>query len=273
MPELPEVETIRIGIESVVIRQTILQVHRSVHPLRGNFTATKSHRLEGQMIKEVQRRGKYLLLRFANQEILMIHLGMSGQLLIDPLKQTMHDHMLIVLSSNNQIVYRDPRRFGMLAIYEDIAVFEQEKLLGPDGNSPKLTAEYLKQFCQNKKKTIKALLMDQKIIAGIGNIYASEILFVTQVSPFKTGEELTEDEYQKIAIYTKNILQTAITVGGTSLKDYRQVNGNLGYFQQQLKVYNKAGALCNVCKHIIERCIQAGRATFYCPKCQEVERI
>lgn len=269
MPELPEVETVRCGISPVVVGQKILKAQRSRHHLRGKLTTQTIAELNGKSIEEVQRRGKYLLICLSTQEILMIHLGMSGQLLINPLHQNAHDHLCVELSSNNRMVYRDPRRFGMLSLYENIPSFEKEKQLGPDGNSPQCTTEYIWQACQNTSKTIKSLLMDQRIIAGIGNIYASEILFATKVSPFKTGVLLTEYEFQQLTIQTKKILQAAIRAGGTSLKDHRQANGKLGYFQQQLNVYNKAGTECSICKCIIARDIQEGRATFYCPQCQQ----
>ena len=270
MPELPEVETVRKGIEPIVTGQKILVVQRSTDHLRGNFTIEAGKGLPGKIIHGTQRQGKYLLLSLSTQEVLMIHLGMSGQLLINPSNTTVHDHLCVSLSQNNKLVYRDPRRFGMLSLYDSISVFEKEKQLGPDGISPTLTPTYIRQSCQHKHKTIKALLMDQKIIAGIGNIYASEILFAAQVSPLKPANRLTANEYRQIIFYTKQILRTAIIAGGTSLKDHRQANGKLGYFQQKLKVYNKTGTACSMCNSVIQRCIQEGRATFYCPKCQQI---
>ena len=272
MPELPEVETVRRGIESIVTGQTVLRVQRSAHHIRGNFTAQKCAELEGKIIQAVQRRAKYLLLCFSTQEILMIHLGMSGQLLINPLHQSAHDHLCVELSSKNRMVYRDPRRFGMLSLYEDMNSFEQDKHLVPDGTSPQLTTEYMRLVCNKHNKNIKALIMDQRIISGIGNIYASEILFSAKISPFKTTAKLSKNECEQIALHTNKILQAAINAGGTSLKDHTQANGKLGYFQQQLNVYNKAGNLCNVCQHIIDSSVQEGRTTFYCPQCQKVEQ-
>ncbi|MBD3610474.1 MAG: bifunctional DNA-formamidopyrimidine glycosylase/DNA-(apurinic or apyrimidinic site) lyase [Gammaproteobacteria bacterium] len=271
MPELPEVETTRRGIEPHTLHQTIDNVIIRQRQLRWPITAGLAQKLCGHVINSVQRRGKYLLLGI-NGGTLLIHLGMSGNLrMVDANEPAAkHDHVDIVLSNGQSLRFHDPRRFG--AILYTTKPAAQHKLLaslGPEPLGDDFSAERLYQRSRNKKCTIKSFIMDAKIVVGVGNIYASESLFRAGIHPKRTAGQVSLTRYQKLAKAIVEVLNEAIEQGGTTLKDFIGGDGKPGYFQQTLAVYGREGEACVTCGKPIKQITLGQRSTFYCPKCQK----
>lgn len=278
MPELPEVETIRLGLTPVLRKQTITKVLVKRHDLRQPIPKDFARRLTGLTINRLSRRAKYLLMHFEGQNFcLLIHLGMSGRLLVFakdmPIDKSPHDHWSFEFKSGTRLVYRDPRRFG-LALLLEVKDINKHRLLSHLGVEPfdkAFNSDFLEKMFKGKKVSIKNAIIDQKIIVGVGNIYASEVLFRTKLSPFKPSGQVSKTELQSLVMSLQIVLQEAIAAGGSTLKDHRRPSGELGYFQFSFKVYDREGLTCLVCKKkSIERVVQAGRSTFYCPHCQKL---
>jgi formamidopyrimidine-DNA glycosylase len=279
MPELPEVETVRKGLEPAMTGKKLadIKVHRA--DLRVPFPADLE-RLKGKTVSRLARRAKYLLIHFKD-DILVIHLGMSGQMIVEhdmksyELKK--HDHMVITMTGGTGVVFNDPRRFGMAILVkeEDLAEHPSFKALGPEPLSNSFNGPVLHDTIKAKNTPVKSALLDQRVVAGIGNIYACEALFEARIDPRKKASVLTAVKCEDLAKALKSVLTRAIAAGGSSLKDYRQADGSLGYFQHSFLVYDKEGEACPRCpangkkKHTIHRITQAGRSTFYCPGCQK----
>ncbi len=271
MPELPEVETSRRGIEPHILKQTVSEVIIRQKQLRWPIPATLKKQLIKQQIQQVERRGKYILLRTGAGTVIL-HLGMSGSLRITD-KNTpaeKHDHLDICFKHKKILRLRDPRRFGSV-LWTKADPLKHRLLikLGPEPLSTDFNAEYLYSASRNRKIAIKTLLMNSHIVVGVGNIYASESLFQAGINPKCTAHKISMARYQKLVTAVKNILQLAIKQGGTTLKDFTHEDGKPGYFQQTLAVYGRAGEPCIQCGNNIKQFTQAQRSTFYCSQCQQ----
>lgn len=271
MPELPEVETTVTGIKACLTKHTIKKVIVRNPNLRWPINADLANILPGKIAQSVVRRGKYILVNF-KLGTLIIHLGMSGKLCVTdkiepPLK---HDHVDIFLGKY-LIRYNDPRRFGCM-LWTTTSPFEHQliKNLGVEPLTTAFNAKYLLTKAQNKKTTIKQFLMNHNIVVGIGNIYACEILFKAKIHPISSAAKLDLQQYQAIVKYAKQILKLAITQGGTTLKDFKHGENQLGYFAQKLAVYGKDGQKCTKCNNPVKSIVLGQRSTFFCDSCQTV---
>ena len=269
MPELPEVETIKRGIEQLV-GQTISDLVVRNHNLRYKIDQNLYNQLISKKITKLSRRAKYLILEL-NVGFIIIHLGMSGSIALlntktVPIKQ--HDHVDIVF---NQFIlrYNDPRRFGLILYTDNLASCTLLNHLGPEPLDPEFSAKYLLTKVNKRKSSIKQLIMNNKIVVGVGNIYACEALFLAKISPLRSGERITPLEAKNLAKAIKQVLLLAIEMGGSSLRDYKQTNGNLGYFQNIHHVYGKASQKCVTCASLILEKKLGQRNSFYCPNCQK----
>ena len=271
MPELPEVETVCRGIRPLLIGQQIAQVVVRCAALRWPVPVTVlQEALPGATMQQVTRRGKYLLLHL-EQGCLIVHLGMSGRLQLLPTcpPPGKHDHLDLLLANGDCLRYTDPRRFGSLLWTTDAP--DRHPLLanlGPEPLSEFFTAPTLWQQARTKRVAVKSFLMDSRIVVGIGNIYAAEILFDAQLHPARPAGSLSEDAWHRVVKATRETLLTAIERGGTTVKDYRQADGNLGMFQQELRVYGRQGEPCRRCATPLVTLRLGGRASCYCPSCQ-----
>ena len=270
MPELPEVETVRIGLEAQIGCNRIIGVEIRRYDLRIPIPEDLKTRLLECRISSYSRRGKYLLLHLNNHNIWLIHLGMSGRIIVNsgnPEILGKHDHLVVNFEGSLQLVYNDPRRFGLIDIIGN-DILQSHRLLssmGPEPLSESFNAEVLISALKNRKISIKAALLDQKIVAGIGNIYACEALFYAQISPKRTAANIRIYQARRLVSAIKFVLEKAIESGGSSLKDYVNTSGELGYFQHNFSVYGKEGKPCRECGKEIKKIIQNGRSTFFCP--------
>ncbi|MFC1750023.1 bifunctional DNA-formamidopyrimidine glycosylase/DNA-(apurinic or apyrimidinic site) lyase [Pseudomonadota bacterium] len=270
MPELPEVETTRSGIAPHVENKTISQVVVRCKKLRYPVPTRMAKEALGQRVDIVERRGKYLLLRTVAGTIL-VHLGMSGSLrLVDSaLPAEKHDHVDIVLNDQRCLRLHDPRRFGaVLWIKGDPYDHDLLSSLGPEPLNDAFDGDYLYQRSRGRRVSIKQFVMDSKLVVGVGNIYASESLFMAGMRPQTAAGKVSRVRYQKLAAVIKDVLSMAIKQGGTTLRDFVDGSGKPGYFQQQLNVYGRDGEPCNVCSTAIKHLQQGQRSSYYCPCCQ-----
>ena len=271
MPELPEVETSRRGIKPHIINKKVTNVIIRQKSLRWPIPAIMKKQLVGQIIQNVKRRGKYILL-YTSTGTVILHLGMSGSLRI--LKKSVtpekHDHFDIEFSNNKLLRLRDPRRFGaVLWTKSDPLLHKLLINLGPEPLSDAFTAEYLYESSRTRKVAIKTYLMNSHVVVGVGNIYANESLFAAGINPKRTANKISLKSYQKLVPEIKAILEKSIEQGGTTLKDFINEDGKPGYFQQTLCVYGRASEPCINCGHTIKQITQAQRSTFYCTTCQK----
>ena len=291
MPELPEVETVRLGLapamEGVRIQKVEVRQRRLRWPLPKDF----EKRLEGQKVEGLGRRAKYLLADLSSGDVLLMHLGMSGsfrlrkngqQVLGDPryfeiAKDEKHDHVVFHMSNGATITFNDPRRFGSMKLVPR-AKLEQEPLLrglGPEPLGNEFDAAMLAKACAAKKTSLKAALSDQRVVAGLGNIYVCEALFRARLSPKRQASTIADrngkpnERARALVDAIKAVLHAAIKAGGSSLRVVRRADGSLGYFQHNFQVYDREGEPCPGCKGKIKRIVQTGRSTFYCPSCQK----
>ncbi len=280
MPELPEVETTCRGLAAKLVGQTIHQVilHRS--RIRFDIPMDMPSIVQGAKVTAITRHAKYILIHLNNGHVIIIHLGMSGRMaFVDagtPVGK--HDHVVFHYgskakkSSFAQVFFNDARRFGVV----DCTTTDnlpQHKLLahmGVDPFSDNLTGAWLYQQLQKRKTPMKAILMDQTLIAGLGNIYVCEALFVSRIHPTRHGQSVTRAEATSLVKAIRKVLTLAIEAGGSTLRDYAQTDGEIGYFQKQFNVYGREGKACVRCKNMIARIVQNGRSTFYCPVCQAI---
>jgi formamidopyrimidine-DNA glycosylase len=268
MPELPEVETVRRSLGSIV-GQCIEAVEVAQVQLRRRIEPGFSQRLVGQAIASIERRGKYLLFHLSGGDTLLAHLGMSGALLLQPhlTARATHDHVRLRLSNGQQLTYNDPRRFGLLRVGR-VEELTELRNVGPDPLSASFAVADLATLARGRKKPVKNLLMDQQVLGGIGNIYANEILFRARIRPGRPAGRLTRQELARLLRVTRAVLNNAIRLGGSSISDYRDGTGRPGYFQLRLRVYDRAGKPCPRCQTPVRRAVHAGRSSFYCPVCQ-----
>lgn len=274
MPELPEVETTRRGIAPYLEKASITDVSIRQFSLRWPIDKDLGSLLKKQTISSVQRRAKYLLI-YCDTGILMIHLGMSGSLrIVDAVlapPPEKHDHVDIVLNNGFLLRYTDPRRFGAI-LWTDQAVEEHKLLsqLGPEPLTKQFDVDYLLTKAKSRKCSVKTLIMNSQVVVGVGNIYASESLFLANIHPKTTANLLSRKQAKQLVESIKKILDKAIVAGGTSLKDFTKSDGKPGYFAQELNVYGRKGETCFHCGSIIEHYKEAQRATYYCPLCQQI---
>jgi formamidopyrimidine-DNA glycosylase len=274
MPELPEVETIRRGLERVLIGNIIHQIKVREKRLRQPVDARKLRRwIAGQKVQALHRRAKYLLCEMENQAHLVLHLGMSGRLFfcenVLPLEK--HDHVQFVFNNGHELRFRDPRRFGMVDAIppEEIDNYVHFQNLGIEPLSLDCTPHYLSERARGLSRPIKNFLMDGTIIVGVGNIYANEALFRAGIHPQKPSGKLRPAQWERLMKALHETLHLAIATGGTTLNDFYDSDGEMGYFQQHLMVYSREGELCYKCGTKIRRIVQAARSSFYCPRCQK----
>lgn len=279
MPELPEVETIKNALSKAIGHSTILDVIINQNRLRQAIPSDFGKNIIGAKIVSYNRLAKYIVINLSNNNSIIWHLGMSGRIKICesiPEALEKHDHVLII-TDNGVLIYNDPRRFGMITYCktQDIAQLDFVKRIGLDAFSSDLTPAYLKEKFKNKTIPIKEALLDQSIIAGIGNIYASEALYHARISPLRKANQLSAAEYPKLIAAVRLTLEKAIEAGGSTLKDYHKPDGSEGYFQFQHCVYNKTGQPCPDCKCSlaktggIRKIVIAGRSSFYCSTLQK----
>jgi formamidopyrimidine-DNA glycosylase len=270
MPELPEIETIKRGLAPHLAGVSLQGAIIRYPSLRWPIPADLDSKLANQQIIEVRRRGKYLLF-LLSEGTLICHLGMSGSLRLVQAEKPLlpHDHVDILLSSGQLLRYNDPRRFG--AILWTNTAFEEHPLLQSMGIEPlsvDFTGAYLKALSAKHKSPIKSFLMNSKIIAGIGNIYAAEALFLAAINPQTKTNQLSNRQCEELVAAIKSVLHKAIDAGGTTLKDYVNSEGKPGYFSQQLYVYGRAGLPCRQCSHVLQSIQLGQRSTVFCPHCQ-----
>jgi formamidopyrimidine-DNA glycosylase len=279
MPELPEVETVRRGLIPALEGQRIITAEINRPDLRWPFPDRMAARLEGTQVLALRRRAKVLLLDLDSGETLLSHLGMSGSYRVRPADNhppEKHDHVRLTTQNRQFITYHDPRRFGAMDLHPTSKLLTHSWLkdLGPEPFAPDLCiADLAARICP-RKAPIKSLLLNAKIIAGLGNIYVCESLFRAKIHPARPGESLNETEITALYHAIVQVIADAIAAGGATLQDHRQPSGETGYFQHHFDVYGKAGTPCPVCCHhnrphsTIVRIVQAGRSSFFCPICQ-----
>src|SRR5262245_23223743 len=273
MPELPEVETLRRMLESQVVSRTIVATRRSRSRLHVSSRGGGLSALTGRRIERVERRGKYLLFRLDGERALLSHLGMSGRWLFfdrEPSTRLEHVHARLEFADGAQLWFQDPRRFGQLRVLGGSQIARDPSLarLGKDPLEPPLPGAELAALARAVRASVKALLLDQRRIAGIGNIYASEILFRAKIDPRRRAGTLDRGEWDAVAVEIPAVLTEAIDRMGTTFSMYRTTNGEPGGFGERLRVYDRAGEPCRNCGTPIRRIVQGQRSTFFCPSCQ-----
>ena len=274
MPELPEVETVCRALSKVIKNSRIKKIEFYRKDLRWQVKNNLEVTLKNNIFIDPYRRGKYILIPTNTDKIFLIHLGMSGQIRIkkkDIVQK--HDHMRLIVENNNKhfiITYNDSRRFGYIDLFKKKELREHFLLskIGVEPLGRELTTEYLQNNFKKRVINIKNALIDQKIIAGIGNIYASEILYKAKINPLRKVNSLSKNDLNSIITFTKIILKKSIDVGGTTIRDHMQPDGSLGYFKQKLQVYGKVNEKCKTCNSFIVKEVISNRSTFICKHCQ-----
>jgi formamidopyrimidine-DNA glycosylase len=283
MPELPEVETVRRGLIPALDGRLLTRVEARRPDLRVPLPENFAKRLTGRRVMKLDRRAKYLLLHLDDHMVLVIHLGMSGSLRVEGHglgqfhhergKLGAHDHVVFETDQGVTVTYNDPRRFGLMTLVSENGL-GQDKLfadMGPEPLGAELTPEYLLQSASNRRVAVKSLLLDQHIVAGLGNIYVCEALHRAHIHPERPSNTLKKAEVKRLIPAIREILQAAIAAGGSSLRDFQQTSGELGYFQHQFAVYDQFDQPCPTpaCKGTIARMVQSNRSTYFCPSCQK----
>ena len=270
MPELPEVEITRRGLEPLIVNRQITSVHIYKKKLRWEIPAYLVDTLKNQTIKKISRRAKYLLIDFKVGQ-LVIHLGMSGSISVVPTSEPLkkHHHFELILDNSTSMRFHDPRRFGSILWQKNNEQLTLLKNLGPEPLSYDFDDNSLYKASRGKKMSIKAFIMDSNIVVGVGNIYASESLFLAGISPKRQAGKTSQNRYRILTKCIKKILSDAINNGGTTLNDFSNVDGEAGYFAQVLSAYGRNDMPCKRCDGTIKRIVQNQRGTYYCPKCQK----
>jgi len=272
MPELPEVETVRRGLEPLLIGRKIVAVTVRERRLREPIAVRGLAKLRGAAITGIRRRSKYLLVDTDAQLTLLVHLGMTGQLWVSEAQRPArpHEHVVIALDDGRQLRFADARRFGLLRLLRSEHLHRDPRLKdpGPEPLDAGLTPAALHRATRGRQKPVKNFLMDTRSIAGVGNIYACEALYRSKVSPKRPVGKITQGAWEEILASLREVLNEAITAGGTTLRDFLNADGDAGYFAISLRVYDREGKPCRRCATKIRRIVQAGRSTFFCPRCQ-----
>ena len=275
MPELPEVETVRRGLLPVMEGHVITQADINRPDLRFPLPAAMSDRLTGATIQTLRRRSKYILADLSTGETLLIHLGMSGRMLISgqmlgqfhhdhPAPQK-HDHVVLHMANGTRITFNDARRFGSMDLFPTNGTHALLTKIGPEPLGNAFNESYLARRLENRRTPIKSALLDQHVVAGLGNIYVAETLFRAGIHPARLAADTPAAPLVPII---RQVLTEAIDAGGSSLRDYRQTDGELGYFQHRFRVYDRENQPCPTCATPIQRFTQSGRSSFFCPLCQ-----
>jgi formamidopyrimidine-DNA glycosylase len=277
MPELPEVESLRRILARSIKGRSFVEAAVADARLRRAIAPDLAANIKGARVEGVSRRAKYLLIELDHDRVLMIHLGMSGSLTyrrvpadsngFDP----RHDHVIFSLDDGSRLVYNDPRRFGLMKLLsrEELASIAELAAAGPEPFGGDFDADYLWRMARGRKSAIKNFLMDQRIVAGVGNIYASEILFRAKVRPTRRAGKVTRAEIGRIAAFTPQVLRDAIGSGGTTFRSYRDAQGQPGRYAMRLQVYDREGQPCITCATPIRAIVVGQRSSFFCPRCQK----
>ena len=280
MPELPEVETVRRGLAPVMEGRTIVSLTQNRADLRFPFPERFAERVSGHKVVRLGRRAKFLTAELSSGEVLVMHLGMTGRFTVsgqrtgsykyDTGTDPAHDHVVIVLDSHDIVTYNDPRRFGFMELWpaEQFQAYPRLTSMGPEPLSNHFSAAYLDTALKGKKAPIKAALLDQSVIAGLGNIYVCEALWRAKISPKRLSQSIPGQRAARLAPAINDVIAEAIEAGGSSISDFASASGELGYFQHRFAVYDREGEDCRACGTTIKRLVQSGRSTFYCPSCQ-----
>ncbi len=287
MPELPEVEVVKKSLNRNIKTLTIKKVIIKTKKLRYLINKINLTKLQGKKIINIKRRSKYLIFYFDQKILLLVHLGMTGKFLIkekNKLKKTSfhdtiykntskHNHIIFILNKNKQLIYNDIRKFGFIKTVNSKKLSKNLhlKFLGPEPLSNNFNLNYFKERILKRKRKIKDLLMDQKFVSGLGNIYVNEVLYFSKVNPSKNIFKISLHEIKNIIKFTKIVLKKSIKEGGSSIKNFENSDGKVGKYQQKFKVYNRANQSCKrvKCKSFIRRVIISNRSTFFCPDCQK----
>jgi formamidopyrimidine-DNA glycosylase len=289
MPELPEVEVVKRSLTRKVQNLIIQKVNIKDSKLRYHIDKNKFRKITGLRIKKIERKSKFLLFFLNKNFIMMVHLGMTGKFFfvdrkntklktsfyynIDYKKEQKYDRVEFILNKNQKLIYNDVRKFGFIKLLSDKKYKNNFHLkhLGPEPLKNTFNYTYFKNYIKGRSRMIKDILMDQKFVSGLGNIYANEILFLSKIKPSRKVKNLKEFELKKIINFTKEVLKNAIELGGSSIKDFSSSNGKKGSFQQHFNVYGKKGATCSntTCKSIIVKSSISNRSTFFCDNCQK----
>jgi formamidopyrimidine-DNA glycosylase len=280
MPELPEVETVRRGLLPVMESEVIERADVNRPDLRWPFPERMSERLTGARITQMRRRSKYILADLDRGETLLVHLGMSGRMLVsgDPLGHFVHDHpapekhdhVVFHMKNGARVTFNDPRRFGAMDLFASAGSHKLLDVLGPEPLGNAFNEDHLVRAFEGKNTPVKAALLDQGIVAGLGNIYVCEALFRAGISPKRKAGRISKQRVAALVPIIRTVLEEAIASGGSSLRDFRAADGELGYFQHNFDVYGREGEPCRSsgCESTIARLVQSGRSSFYCPTCQ-----
>jgi formamidopyrimidine-DNA glycosylase len=293
MPELPEVETVRRGLQPALEGARFEHVLARRHDLRWPLPKDFVHRLEGKTVTALGRRAKYLLADLSSGDVLLMHLGMSGSFRVfhdgrknkpgrfhhEKTEHLAHDHIVFEMSSGATVTFNDPRRFGFMKLVPRTKLEQEPSLrnLGPEPLGNEFDAKLMAQACRSKKTSLKAALSDQRVVAGLGNIYVCEALHRALLSPKRKASTIASrtgapnERAERLVEAIRAVLNDAIKAGGSSLRDHRQTDGELGYFQHHFRVYDREGEPCVTpgCSGTIRRIVQGGRSTFFCPVCQK----
>jgi len=270
MPELPEVEVIRRGLAPRLLGRRLLSVKVGKKRLRQASSPQRLGRwLPGRRLERLQRRGKYLVFRLEGGVALLIHLGMTGRLLLGaPVGRASHVHLVFTFEGGVTLAFEDMRRFGQVLVFapgEPLTPLEQ---VGRDPFSRRVTPAWLTEVSRGRRRPLKNFLLDGRLLAGLGNIYACEVMFAAGLHPATPAGALSLEEWDRVLQETRRILKRAIRQGGTTVNNYLDSRGETGLFQLELMVYGRAGEPCRRCGAAIQRLVQAGRSTFFCPRCQ-----
>tara|TARA_B100001741_G_scaffold313447_1_gene319698 strand:- start:537 stop:1403 length:867 start_codon:yes stop_codon:yes gene_type:complete len=288
MPELPEVEVVKRSLRKNIVNSVITNVLTNTNKLRYAIKKKDFQKLKNHKIISITRRSKYLLINTNNELTILVHLGMTGKFIIidgnSKFKKTSfyyslnkndkkHNHVIFNLNKDKKLIYNDIRKFGFIKILCSKNIYKSSHLssLGPEPMSNNFNSNYFKNIITNKNRTTKDILMDQKIVSGLGNIYVNEILFLSKINPRKKIKKLKDKDIEKIVYFTKKILKRSILEGGSSIKNFSNSDGKNGIFQQQFNVYGQIGEKCirKNCKNYIRKTYISNRSTFFCKTCQK----
>ena len=289
MPELPEVEVVKRSLNNITQNSIIKAVKINDGRLRYKISSHQIKKIIGLKLLNIIRRSKYLLFYFNTNVVMLVHLGMTGKFFyinrnnnkyktsfyynINDKKDKKHDRVIFYLSNNQKLVYNDVRKFGFIKLLSKVDLYQSFHLkdLGPEPLDNKFNFKYFKKYIFGRNRIIKDILMDQKFVSGLGNIYVNEILFFCSIKPTKNIKNLSDFEIKKIIKYTKKTLSRAIFLGGSSIKDFSSSSGKKGSFQQEFKVYGRKGEYCRKrkCESKVKKIVLANRASFFCDKCQK----
>lgn len=271
MPELPEVETTVAGLRSVLEGRVLTLVEPRRAALRVPFPVDLRQRMTGSRVERLGRRAKYGLVETDRGDVMIFHLGMSGRWRIDPEEVGKHDHLLLETGEGRRLALCDPRRFGFVELMraDEIAAYPPFVKMGPEPLGKDFTGALLKAALAGKGTAIKAALLDQRVVAGLGNIYVCEALNMAGIAPWTAAGQIRAPRLTRLVEAIQQVLTSAIAAGGSTLRDYARPDGQLGYFSNQWRVYGREGEACPACGGMVMRRVDGGRSTFYCGKCQK----